>query len=124
VGALWWCVQALHVLDMLKSTGAHPDTIIYTNLITSAPTTSIGPYCAFGAEPAWYMLYYCVQLVRVGVCQKAVGGCLVSLQSTDYFLSGQLDTDRHAVCWISCSVPLCFQSATAVRPRARAVPLG
>ncbi len=30
------CLQALHVLDMLKSTGAHPDTIMYTNLITGA----------------------------------------------------------------------------------------
>ena len=39
MSALWRCLQALHVLDMLKSTGAHPDTIIYTNLITSAPTT-------------------------------------------------------------------------------------
>ena len=29
--------QALHVLDMLKSTGARPDTIMYTNLITGAP---------------------------------------------------------------------------------------
>ena len=33
-GCSMW--QALHVLDMLKSTGARPDTIMYTNLITGA----------------------------------------------------------------------------------------
>jgi hypothetical protein len=37
------CLQALHVLDMLKSTGAHPDTIMYTNLITGARALPGGP---------------------------------------------------------------------------------
>lgn len=33
----YFVAQALHVLDMLKSTGRRPDTIMYTNLITGAP---------------------------------------------------------------------------------------
>lgn len=60
-------VQALHVLDMLKSTGARPDTIMYTNLITGARCRPDGaPWYRLLAHYEMYITL--AMLVSAGLC--------------------------------------------------------